>query len=625
MEARTLHERVLTNFNKTPSGKIYDRDIKDVYSILIICLKLTETAMPSKAKLNPLNKYYPFSFFLDRAIDVMQKLNISIELTLTTTTISYCIKPELAQALIKKFYEAKLIHSVTDRTRSEPKSNVPLSPTPKGVAILQSYCRRIGMKNANLPPILKSNFNSMDLHKFDRDPITDKILYSEYLLQLLFVKLIGDQPNIWSTSNKPDPLPPIEEKLEIEEAFGFNFEGANHTELKNITQDHFGGLTIVDTVRNKPAQYVVSPFYHRYFTNPESDAHVQYYVSRVGVRHLSKNFFKYDGVDVIVEHCMSGKAICQWLCDCTDVMGPRQAKELGSLLIRANLIEPVMFHQFAIAEEKFVAERDYFYVLTKSGRRICNWGKSMDAQELLIPDTPLENVALEKLIHTESDDSVFTDENSGVYTQENKSSNYILLKDILKDPGMRYLFKKHLEKEFCSENLDAYLQLKVYKKKINTLGKLLNHKKERPNEGGEKLDSQVNKLANVCLSLAYHIFFTYLSSDSPFILNIDYTLRAKITSIMVNHNYTKNMEPLESSNSEPGLNSMTSKSSNRENDEKKDIEKMEASLDNLVNITSIFQQISRHIYRLMEVDSYPKFLNSSIYRETLEMAHFSKV
>lgn len=620
-DKQTIHETIQRTFNKTSSGKIFEKDFKDIFAMTIVCLNLTDTPV-NKYKFNPLQfkslKSYPYLFHLDKALQVMHHLNVVIELTSTTTSISYSIEPDLGLALVTKFYEARLLHSPADRTRDSPKAGVLLQPTPKGTFIVHDYCRRIGMKNK--PSLLQSNFNSMELFCFDRDALTDKIAYSNYFLYLLFVKVIGDVPNIWSPTLKPDQLP----SLQVEDSFSGDI-----AEIGDMGFD-MKKLTNFDELPSKPNLNSSSPFYHRYFTNPESDSHIQYYVS-TGVRFAKDKVIHGE----VVKYCVSGKAICQWLNDCTDIISIVQAIEIASLLLEGGLFEEISANKHSSV--RILNSRDTFYKLTPLGELLSHWPSTKPKKEL----RHHIKVNLEAYI-TSFGDPVLIPISNG-------------LTETLKDPGMRHLFRKHLEKEYCLENLDSYLQLKLYEKKTSVLAKLLIIKKSESDKYDEiRINQLLVKFTNVCLALAYHIFFTYLSSESPFVLNIDYNLRASINLVMLQSQlahysvysteneavelsflqlpeaaysrYRRVNSPKEGGSSwdhptisQPRFTSVTIESSDIKSQKiifpetESSEEAMESSLETLLKVSAVFSDITAHIFRLMQVDSFPKFMESDIY------------
>ena len=106
---------------------------------------------------------------------------------------------------------------------------------------------------------------------------------------------------------------------------------------------------------------------------------------------------------------------------------------------------------------------------------------------------------------------------------------------------MRYLFRRHLEREFCVENLDVFIEIKRFLKKMTILKKLIDskHGNKKPNIGASKnnivrtIDSALMKQANECLEMAYHIYSAYIMIGSPYQLNIHHNLRQSISNIML--------------------------------------------------------------------------------------------
>lgn len=652
---RTLHKAVLTNFNKTPSGKIYEKELKDIFCILIICLNLKEDA-----RFSLLEKQYPYSFLTGQALRAMESLKLNIELSNTTTSICYSIKNELGFALLKCFYDAKCLHCPVDRTRSELKQGIHLQPTAKGVAMVLEFCKYVGMSLDQLPAILDSPYNTMELFKFDRNPLSDKILYSDCFLVLLFTKLMGPIPNVWSPTNKPDSSAVLSDSEDHELSFLFSSMSVDENNI-------FGGFEFVSTsskdlLKKKPQkknklQNQTSPYHHRYFTNPESDAHSQYYVSTSGVRLFSNKEFALDNGGLsVVDHCTTGKAVCQWLIDCTDTMSVRQAVEIGQLFLKQKLLRPVISTSISDSFD-FKSSRNAFYELTRLGKKVCAWNNNS-----FVSNEPLSDLNFDV-----ADAFIDSYHSSLSGSDEGQVSSKVPLelKDIIRDPGTRYLFKKHLENEFCSENLEAYLKLKEFSKVLRKLGKLLDLRKKYQSDPAsiKKVNVQVLKTSSLCSSLAYNVFFTYLSSESPFVLNIDYMLRQQIAMLMISPEAKRSLDPSQTSFLQTPITDkpfesafedgesmeddnlrQTAETSTRLSDSdfhvqtvnyKKMISgpvspstpgetNIRETLNNLAKVAMVFDKIMNQIYRLMEIDSLPKFLNSELYRHATYNISFDK-
>lgn len=670
----TLHEAISKKFDRTPTGAIFTKDLKNIFSLTMICLNLQEKPQKS-SKVSFLSKQPPFTFTMQEAIDKMADLSLSVESTTTSTTVSYSIKSDLATSLLKKFMTAKLIHTPADRTRAEPKAKVLLQPTPKGVAVIQSYCKLLGFKTANLPSILNSSFNSMDLFVFERSAVTDTIVFSEYFIHLLFVRFLGDSPNVWRSTNPPDPIPSLDQRLQNDDEFDFsNFQNeafvfqppSQSTQQTQSTSSKSSILPIL----NKKQKIRQSPFAHNFFTNPESDSHTQYYVSSKGVRLYKDHKFG-EKSSISVEYSFNAKAAWQWLMDCTDIMYPHEATSVLNLFNKYGLISPIIIApSTASSNKKITASKTAFYTLSKAGWDISHWNKTKRSmsvandEEIMIDD---KGIVLSNQAVNNANDSSSDDENVP------KKEEQLNLKKVLADPGMRYLFRIHLEKEFCAENLDVYLLIKHFSKKMTLLKNVLEMQKQEEEKGSDKwrtaTKSAIVKLINECLSSAYNIYSSYITIGAPYQLNIDHSLRERITNVMVHPAsplassfresldenmgmsipqpaYIPGVPPIIEHNhvftaaSSPDLNPTASRKSMRTLNNKKlsinlsnDIVheqkpdrqppktptqvEMTRSLSLLHKLYPLFEFVGQHILKLMEFDSFPKFMSS----ETLAQAN----
>lgn len=486
-KSKVLCQTIARNFNKTPTGKIYEVDLKDMFALMILQLNLRPNGAEKKFLLS---KPSPFCFTIDQALAVLECLNYNIENSVTVISLSYTINKTVGFTSIEKFFNAKLLHCPGDRTRARPKAGVTLQPTPKGVAVIKQFIFSKGIKFSTIPPILVSSLNSMDLFYFDRNYLNDKIIYSSYLVKILFIRMFGYKPNVWSPTNKP-------------EKFTINYDMVCWTGQIDITTF-------------APHEFI-SPLHHKYFTNPESDSHVQYSAAS-GVRLLAR----LEGG--IKHYCVSGKAIVQWLMDCTDILSVKSAVEVGSLFLSQGLLvlEPHLPHKLS---DKLVSE--CYYTITDLARGLLLWKLSRSSK----PYNQAKIHSNQAEIHLGQGHHLGQGLHSGQSPRQGPRQGPRPADDLtqfLSDPGLKHLFRTHLTREFCSENIDAYGQLQLFLKKFGLLSKLLSYK-----DGlGHK---QLLKFSNDCLALAYHIYFTYLSPKATFVLNIDYNLRTKTTLILIDN------------------------------------------------------------------------------------------
>lgn len=596
MGPTTLHENIMTKLSTTPDGKIFDFELTNIFSIMIICLNLKER--DTQRGTFSFSKTYPYLFYVANALLVLKVLKFTVEQSKTLTSMEYSINPELGFALVKKFYLGNFLHAPADRTRSEPSHSAALQPTPKGTCILQNFVERVGMDMKNYPPILFSNFNSMYLLKFDRDPKNDKILYSKYLINLIFITMMGDLPHVWSSLAKPEPIPPIKKKLKLsvwqdeelsDENSNLNSVSSTNsnlyvTNLKNqykisdsnqeIGLPDFRKVStssIPSTVTTDGELVAKFPFYHKYFTNPESDSHIQYYVSSSGVRVFENKqyYLENGGGHVNIPYSFSGKAILQWLCDCTEICNPNQGIGIANLLLKMQLIEPIIARGSKSNCESFLPARNAYYKLSKQGETICHWNKSEDKRK------PKE---YEK-------NSEFNGAGSDTLGDSQAAKVTINLATTLRDPGLRLLFKEHLESEFCLENLQVYQLLKEFHSQMKTCKIIYLKSKESDNL---LISSMLNKKLHDLETMACQVYVNFLAEDAPHVINIDFELRKQAIDVMGELGETENDE-----------------------------NSVERRYHALESKSKVFFGVSKSIYILLEDDSLPKFLESKIFNDAM--------
>lgn len=688
------HRLRYDSFRRTPNGLIFTEDLKTVYSVFLICMGLKSDEHESKKLFSGIfNKTYPFAFTMKSAISTMSKLEIKANSNTTCIHVSYSIKDALARYLLVAFVEAKLLHTPADRTRNEPKEKVVLQPTPKGIAILTKYCKDIGLKK--IPDVLISNLNSMTLFTFERSSITDSLIHSDKLLHILLIKVIGERPNVWKPNMEADKLPTLSELLEnnndiftFENAidyFNGNFsnlwtdkpghayhddKNSNHEsehtattsstiieEDKAIWLDQIPEKILMDTSRK-------SPLAHKYFTNPDSDSHIQYYASDTGLRlFYNKQFLD---PSITVKYCFTSKVLWQWIMDCTDILYPKEAISLSALFLKIGLICPILAKPSKIKSGKFCISRSAFFTLSSLGWDLTNWNhidKDQMKREMRRnkidedggDDIRVNGKIVEIDIHsTNSTKTMVSLNDDNGNNTNNISMNLPSLEEILSDPGMKYLFKKHLEKEFCVENLDVYIMIKKFLKRMTILKKFIDNThndKNKLSNGSIRhkpirstIDSALLQQANECLEMAFQIYSCYIMIGAPYQLNLDHNLREEISDVILNpkspiKEYFPGHEispipkklskvelsipkPMELSKPLPAMTKGLIRSKKPKtlqnlstNENLNGFKKISETLRILKHLYPLFEEVGIIMYKLMEMDSLSKFYNSREFEE----------
>lgn len=541
--------------------RVVDKNIGDIFAILIILLKLQPA---SKKRL--FFKDTPFSFEVLRAVEIFKHLELTIELGAVTTTVTYGAGPQLARGLLNKFYEAHLLHDPHSRT--EISLGMSAQVTPKGTALVYNFCLKTGMPRDDMPAVVKSAFNSMTLFSFERLLLTNRVFYLRYLLHVLLSKLMGPAPNLWSPKLKP---PLVQNKFE-EASLDFVFADLS------LTPDSFD---LPETLRH----LTESPFHHKYFTNPESDAFIQYYESESGVR-VSQT-----GAKITV----TGKSIVQWLMDCSAVLSQSEAMELGQLMLRLGLVVGL-----DDVTGGFSNDRSARYELTETGKAACQWDKGSGAQ-------------------------ISSDFGEVDVTRPDLDDSICLLK-ILQDPGMRYLFRTFVEKQQCAENVDAYVQLLKFFQLRKQLQKLLRmHSRTEEPEKRARLSRVIESHSNTTYSMAFHLYSVYLCFESQCDVNIDFALQKEVYEVMMGIENKDSPYPktpvmelctYHTPNMADDEHDITSVFSVRAEAEQRSLHDTIRAIDRM---HAVFGKVNKSIQRMMEADQYPKFIESADYQYAVKL------
>ncbi len=624
------------SLRRTLLGRIASDDLKDIYSSLIYCLKLNHgqgepKGVKSSKILNFSFKKAPlFSFSVGKALHTLENLSFDVHQQSLTTNISYDITNQGASNLLAIFFDAHLLHCPEDRTKNLlPGKSKLVQVTPKGAAVFQRFCEKKGiLGNARkVTNLLESNINTMQLIYFERNPETDRIIHNEYWDKLLFVGVMGPRMNFWSPKNPPDEIP--EDVLNMrrgwqdmgdEQSCGNDiFDGyLSSVDSSHATETRVNFLDFLDSrkdTKSIPEQSVLSvesagrkstitkkikrtseqyPFFHRFFSNPDSDSHIQYYVSNKGVRLFrNKKVFEKSHKDRLLSYCVTGQAIVQYLMDCTDIMYQDEALGIGEMFLKLKLLEKVYPESRPSVHGVFSGTKRDFYKLSNEGKKIVHWkrierkqiGEVATSDHLSVEDglvkemDPMQN---DSSVHSESGNSecdkhsdaiqlrtmriipssssisvnnfssdpflAAGESDSGKETSVERQIKDLTLNKVLKDPALKYLFRQHLFQSYCEENLDAYDAIGEFESKLGVLKKLLRLRKKQKTEVNSgkvgkfspvsskrrilTVKSAINRASKECLSKTYAIYSSYLIDGVMNELNIDSHLKFSIRQLM---------------------------------------------------------------------------------------------
>ncbi|CAA9964180.1 Developmental regulator flbA [Pyrenophora teres f. maculata] len=189
------------------------------------------------------------------------------------------------------------------------------------------------------------------------------------------------------------------------------------------------------------------------------------------------------------EYTFHGRNAAQWLMDCSTMVDPREAAEVGSLFLQLKLIAPVDPRN---SEHQFQPVKQVHYYITTHGERVAGW---------LLEEVP-----------TSGDVSVKT--RDGIARDSNSNRTNV----IIRNPSWRLLYREFLKETMCEENLSFYLEVQQFNKQY----------KDAINDKG---DNKVEVIRET-LAAAYGLYNAFLAPGSPNELNIDHGLRTQLATRM---------------------------------------------------------------------------------------------
>ncbi|KAG5341961.1 hypothetical protein C0989_006473 [Termitomyces sp. Mn162] len=299
------------------------------------------------------------------------------------------------------------------------------------------------------------------------------------------------------------------------------------------------------------------------------------------------------------QYCFDAVDALEWLCNFTSVSGREEAAQVAAHFERLGLIafvgNPEKYNNQAIVftvhgspddqgcdligrtQGEFWCANKVYYQVTDKGRWVAGWDF---------------NPALKSLCERESEE---IDEKAGRVPRERVTPTH-RLHYILREQSYRSLFRAFLHENYCEEHILYWLDVDAINRKFNVTssaisGATTNH--------CSAYDTQVRqdrkKHHQALLKKAVHIYKSYLHPNSQFELNTDYTLRNELFRFIDTVSLSTNREKVSGSGAD--LEDRTARI-------------MNCNGEQLQNLMTQFNKIQGHTFRVMLMDSLPKFVQT---------------
>ncbi|TIC16177.1 regulator of G protein signaling superfamily [Wallemia mellicola] len=549
-------------------GRPYVRDLHDLFSTMVVSLDL-------KTHRN-IFKSYSNSFTTDEACSNLHNLKFSQSVRLpdpnnpskiitTTSTTTFSMERQMAKGVCQIFMDAHLIINASDTSSRAFKDRGIYLITPKGLHVLERFISKNGISAEHLINVFSTQTICLKLLHLERRPIDDEILVNKQIINIVFRRFVGRQPN-YSPESQPSK------------------------QSMDKDSDKGNGVPVNDIYMTKAA-----------VSSEVADIH----------------------------HTFASNAALDWLLDYTTIAGRDEAAEIAAHFVRYGLIRlvsekgkrgddlivTVNYAQHpddTVLECQFRAGSKCEYGITPAGRRAALWetgstnessdsldrsssSKHRDSHNLARQQSKAGGQLQAQYAHERTRDAAVA-----VASAHHKESNTGRLKQILDDPALRSLFREFLRSNFCEENLSFWLDVQDFKRKFSTTSSAVakpQHfglfSKSSDKKGGPSAMQQHQQDIN---AMACVIYNTYLAPSSSSELNIDHGLRAEL----VNYVATIKREAREKYGTEikPDTN------------EDNGLGQIPLQASQISRLIVLYERIQAYIFRLMATDSVPKFVKT---------------
>lgn len=257
----------------------------------------------------------------------------------------------------------------------------------------------------------------------------------------------------------------------------------------------------------------------------------------------------------------TGKAVTDWLMDCSTAVDRRETIEIASLFVEYELMEAVQQDKAHMQQNPghhlFQPTKHAIYQVASKGRELLN-------------GAPIRGRPSESDGHSAS-------RSVGIA----RDSNTQRLDKILNENSLRLLFRENLRETHCEENLTFYLDTDEFVRQCRDAIDLA----QRSPNSAASLDGIKEIMAQ-----AYGIYNAFLAPGSPCELNIDHQLRNNLATRMT-----------------------------------KAVGQDNTMIDTLREVMALFEDAQNAVFKLMASDSVPKFLRNPKYEQTLRNYDFDSI
>ncbi|PWN34455.1 regulator of G protein signaling superfamily [Meira miltonrushii] len=622
----------------TRRGRPFAKDTHDLFATLIVSLQLTTH--------RHLFKSYPNSFTTDEAAENLSALKFSqsnrapdpkepSRVITTTTTTTFSMSRDMAKGICQHFMDARLIENAADLASTVFKDKGIYMITPKGLHILERFITKNGINGEHLVQVFSTQPICMKLLHLERRTHDDELLINRAVLEVIFRRFAGRQPNQRAGDN-----------ADLDRTMGI--------EVQDVSEKAKGGrgtLTIKHTFTALSALEWLCDF--TTICGRDEAAEMAAHFVRLKFMELvqdksSRKENEGEGViQVQGDDGVGGISQGEFRCHFKVIYGMTDWGRSVARWPGYNAVEQGQTSSFQSRDRASSINDSYGAPVRSAGSASPMTGTDGNRSSTSLPGMR----GLPANSFSQPHQNIGDTGSSGGYRSpgsendfpmlNSRDSNSKRLKQILEEPALRSIFRDFLKQNFCEENLSFWLDVQDFKRRFNTTssavavrgpegsagsargeggkggmggairklgGKGSNHAINQDSSGWSAMEKHQQDL----IAMAFVIYNTYLAPGSTCELNVEHNMRTELVTYMT--------KIIHDAKSGAGLNQVSAKDVHRNSsDASGNLEERRRAVfaampraplhaSQLQTMVRMYERIQDHIFRLMATDSVPRFI-----------------
>lgn len=366
---------------------------------------------------------------------------------------------DMAKGICQYFMDARLIENAADVTVAQFKDRGLYRLTPKGLHILERFITKNGISADHLLKIFAEQPICMRLLHLERHTADDEILISRPVMEILFRRFVGKEPNV-----APPQVKTGITTLPAAAKSSGSISGSTLGEADRalgVTMWKHGGAAAESKIKpTKAGPDATHPWVFSAVTALEWLNDLTTIVGRDEASEIAAHFVRYGFIALVPEKL----AKVYDSTEVTVVVGEKPTVNRFQICLTARQLT------FRSEQDQgaFRYHEKALYRVTVEGTRVAGWNSSIDVSPEGSPDPNAARAKPARLLRKPSSTDPLGNLSGSMEKLQVRDSYATKLRQVLEEPNLRSLFREFLRSNFCEENLSFWLDVQDFKRRFNT-------------------------------------------------------------------------------------------------------------------------------------------------------------